>query len=255
MRHTEPAEKRAIRAAFDAAADSYDAVADVQRQVASALSRYLPDNLNGLFLDAGCGTGHGTRLLGAGFPEARIIGLDAALGMCRTGTQGQVVCADIEALPLPPGSLALYWSSLAWQWTRPMETAAEAFRTLAPEGVLRVATLGPGTMHELHSSFGKADSFSHVRSFHTPEYHAEALQQAGFREIRLCRETLRGYFTDLPCLLRSIRRLGAHVITDRRRGLLGRQAWSSLNNAYETFRTKEGLPVSHDVIYLIAQKD
>jgi len=255
MRHTEQDEKRAIRLAFDAAVDSYDAVADIQRQVASALFRHLPERLDGLFLDAGCGTGHGTRLLEAGFSQAQIIGLDAALGMCRTGTRGSVICADIEALPLRTGSLALYWSSLAWQWTRPLEAATEAFRTLAPDGVLRVATLGPGTMHELRSSFGKADSFSHVRSFDTPEYHAEALQQAGFREIRLYRENLCGFFPDLPCLLRSIRRLGAHVITERRRGLFGRQAWSSLSTAYETFRTEEGLPVSHDVIYLIAQKE
>jgi malonyl-CoA O-methyltransferase len=55
--------------------------------------------------------------------------------------------------------------------------------------------------------------------------------------------------------MRSIRQLGAHVIAGRRQGLLGRQAWARLSAAYEEFRTPGGLPVSHDVIYLSAQKE
>jgi malonyl-CoA O-methyltransferase len=247
--------KSAIRQAFGAAAASYDAVADVQGRIVAKLINHCPQNLQGRILDAGCGTGNGARLLAAHNPQACILGLDAALGMCRTIDAFGVACGDIETLPIRPATLAMYWSSLAWQWTSPALAAAEAFRTLQPGGQLRVATLGPQTMSELRQVFKEVDGFPHVREFDSAADCESALHAAGFTQIRLQAGKECGYFADLATLMRSIRQLGAHVIAGRRQGLLGRQAWARLSAAYEEYRTPGGLPVSHDVIYLSAQKE
>lgn len=247
--------KRAIRQAFGEAAQSYDAVAAVQTRVVRQLIGLCPAAIQGQVLDAGCGTGSGLRALAARYPEARFLGLDAALGMCRSVATPGILCGDIEALPLRTESLALYWSSLAWQWTTPRLAAAEAFRTLQSGGELRVATLGPQTMFELREVFAGIDAHQHVRSFDQPESCAAALQLAGFTSVRIGTARECGYYSDLASLMRSIRRLGAHVLDRRRQTLMGRQTWARLSAAYERYRTAEGLPVSHDVIYLSARKD
>lgn len=254
MKPVDP-DKRAIRHAFGKAAASYDSVAAVQARIVTQLLEYCPPTAAGTILDAGCGTGRGAEGLAALYPGSTILGLDAALGMCQAMHSAKVMCADIEALPLRADSLNLYWSSLAWQWTEPRIAARESFRVLRQGGEFRVATLGPRTMFELREVFGGIDDHPHVRSFDPPEYCEEALQLAGFTDIRVAGSCECGYFPDLATLMRSIRRLGAHVLDKRRPTLMGRQAWMQLSAAYENFRTCEGLPVSHDVIYLCARKE
>lgn len=247
--------KRAIRQAFGEAAPSYDAVAAVQARIVQHLIGLCPAAIQGCALDAGCGTGNGLRVLARRYPDADLLGLDAALGMCQGLSFPGITCGDIEALPLRAESLALYWSSLAWQWTSPSLAAAEAFRTLQAGGELRVATLGPQTMFELREAFASVDTHQHVRQFDTQASCEVALRKAGFANI--CISTARecGHYADLASLMRSIRRLGAHVLDSRRQTLMGRQTWTRLCAVYEMFRTAEGLPVSHDVIYLSARKD
>lgn len=254
MKPSEP-DKRAIRHAFGMAAASYDSVAAVQARIVTQLLTYCPSTVAGTILDAGCGTGRGTEGLSTLYPENPVLGLDAALGMCQTMRGAKVLCADIEALPLRSDSLALYWSSLAWQWTDLRIAARESFRVLQQGGELRVATLGPRTMYELREVFAGVDDHPHVRSFDPAEYCEEALRLAGFTDVRVTSACERGFFPDLAILMRSIRRLGAHVLDKRRPTLMGRQAWMQLSAAYENFRTCEGLPVSHDVIYLCARKE
>ena len=55
-----PAPKRAVRAAFDKAADNYDAVASVQRAACDRLLQLAVrnDHQPARILDAGCGTGY-----------------------------------------------------------------------------------------------------------------------------------------------------------------------------------------------------
>ena len=247
------AEKQAIRAAFGKAAAAYDAFAEVQRRIARQLLIQTPPALS--ILDAGCGTGFGVQLLRAAQADASILALDSALPMCARLASPAVVCGDIEALPLADGCLDLYWSSLAWQWTRPELAAAEAARVLAQGGHLRVASLGPGTLSELRKAFSALDTYNHVRAFHTLEHHAGALQAAGFSDVRITRCLEQTHAPDLRSILRDIRSLGAHQLDGARRpGMIGRQSWQKLQTAYEAFRTREGLPVSYDVFYLSATK-
>lgn len=245
------AEKKRIRDAFSAAAQTYDGVAAVQRRIARRLASHVPPSP--AILDAGAGTGFLAACLRERLPEAVILHLDAALGMCRQGRQ-PVVCADLEALPLAPDCIDLYCSSLAWQWTRPAQAAQEAFRVLRPGGTLRVATLGPDTLQELRSAFRAVDDAPHVRSFDTPHIHQQALERAGFGQIRIERHLEQTHSEGLRQILHELRALGAHSLAQRRPGMLGRQAWLKLQATYETFRQPDGLPASYDVLILEAIK-
>lgn len=247
------AEKQAVRAAFSRAAPHYDGVAEVQRRIARHLLSLTPSAQR--ILDAGCGTGFGARLLREAQPAAQIHALDAAHAMCVHSGEALAACGDIEALPLANASLDLYWSSLAWQWTRPTLAAAEAARVLSPGGCLCVASLGAGTLHELRQAFAGVDAYPHVRQFHDAATHVAALHAAGFQEISLTQACEQVFANDLRGLLRDIRSLGAHELGQTRRpGLLSRQAWLRLQAAYETYRNEAGLPVTYDVIYLYARK-
>src|SRR3989338_10130350 len=79
-------DKRAMRRAFNRAAADYDAAAVLQREVCMRMLERLdyiklqPAHI----LDAGSGTGWGTRQLAEKYPATRIISLDIAIGMLQT---------------------------------------------------------------------------------------------------------------------------------------------------------------------------
>ncbi|KAF7599648.1 MAG: malonyl-[acyl-carrier protein] O-methyltransferase BioC [Candidatus Dactylopiibacterium carminicum] len=241
-----------IRAAFSAAAESYDQAARVQRRIIAQLAGLTPHSCRGLLLDAGSGTGQAASVLRSHHPEARLLPLDAAIGMChRTGG----ICGDIEALPLSDGSVALYWSSLAWQWTDASRALQEAARVLAPGGLLQVATLGPDTLWELRQAFRGIDGHTHVRNFTLADELQQAATAAGFIDIQVKCETECTHTPDLAGLLRELRAIGAHSLdAPRRRGLLSRSAWLAFQAAYEPHRESAGLRASYDVIYLLARR-
>lgn len=249
-------ERLAVRHAFDGAAASYDAAATVQRAVAGRLLQHAMHDLRraraGWILDAGCGTGQGMRALQAAGTRP-VIALDFAPGMLRRCPPGPAVCADIEALPLPAGSVSLYWSSLAWQWTDPVRAMAEAARVLMPGAALHVATLGPETLCELRDAFAGLDDARHVRDFPDPDRYPHWLEAAGLGSIRVQRERFRAWEPDVLGVLRGLRKVGAHHVGTRsRRGLLGRGSWRALESRYEAWRTEHGLPATYDAIFLSA---
>lgn len=255
-----PDQRRRIRNAFDHAATTYDAHAALQRQIAedlalAAAQAHAP--LTGVILDAGCGTGFGARLLARLFPKNPLINVDLAPAMAATtrAHSPDVLCADLEALPLPPASINLYWSSLAWQWCDARRAAKEAARVLAPGGSAVIATLGPHTLTELRQSFAQLDNSPHVRQFDGPEKLYSALIQAGFRSVRIERQARTSFSPDLASLMRGIRAIGARTLDQkRRRGLMGKHSWAQLTAHYESFRQRQGLPARYDVLCLYAQR-
>ena len=248
-------DKQAIRAAFGRAAGQYDRVAEVQRRIARSLLERTPTLSAANILDAGCGTGFGAGLLRQQCIGSTVFTLDAAYAMCQQSATPLVICGDIETLPVADASLDLYWSSLAWQWTQAARAIAEAARVLKPGGLLRIATLGPATLHELRKAFASVDAHPHVRGFQCAQLHADLLAAQGFHAIQVEQRIERTFAPDLSTVLRDIRSLGAHELGHTRRpGLLGRQAWLRLQAAYESFREADGLPASYDVITLCATR-
>jgi len=250
--------KRAIRESFDCAAAGYDSVAGLQRQVCELLVAATPTlpapTLATTILDAGCGTGYGLRLLAARWPAARLVAADFACGMLKN-TEGERICADIEALPLPANTFDLYWSSLSIQWCDTQRAIAEAARVIRPGGVLAVSSLGTGTLTELNNAFAGVDQHRHVLEFAPDKAMAEACAAAGLRNVRLTTRSIRHFHPDLKALLRTLKSLGANQVgTNRRPGLLGRRVWQGVEARYESLREADGLPATYEVILCTASK-
>jgi len=247
-----------VRKAFDKAADAYDAVATVQRSASDHLLAMVSTQTlqPRRIVDAGCGTGYAITGLQQRFPDADLIALDFAPAMLRRHPPGLAwpLCADLERLPLADASIDAIWSSYALQWCHPRKALPELARSLRPGGQLWIATLGPGTLHELRDAFRLVDSHEHVLPFQPPEVVEDAAEDAGLRILACERDTLQAWAPDLRGLLSDIKTLGAHHTGAARRTPLGKTAWHKLVKAYEMHRTPAGLPASYDTFWLLAEK-
>ena len=95
-------------------------------------------------LDAGCGTGQGAQLLQAAYPATQLLRLDFAPAMLACAAPGAPLCADLEALPLAPACIDLYWSSMAVQWCDLGRVLQEAARVLAHPRARHLRRARPG---------------------------------------------------------------------------------------------------------------
>jgi malonyl-CoA O-methyltransferase len=269
--------KQAVRHSFQRAADHYDEAAFLQHEVA----RRLDDHLDGvkiepvLILDAGCGTGFGSRLLRTRYPKADVVGLDLADAMLHQAAarlRGSVweklrarlmpnvphffsVCADIEHLPLARNSFDMAWSSLVLQWVSDglpglQATFKEIHRVLKPGGLFIFASFGPDTLKELRAASAGIDGHQHVNRFIDMHDVGDALVHAGFSNPVMEMEQITLTYADLSALMRDLKAIGAHTVLEgRRAGLMGKSAWQRLVQNYEMFRQNAQLPATYEVVY------
>ncbi len=255
-------EKARVRRSFDLAASSYDAHARLQRIVREEMLsrlewlRLSPE----VVVDLGCGTGGALRALRKRFARARLLGLDISRGMLEEARRHQpwlrkpdLICADMERLPLRDASVDLLFSSLTLQWSNePEQVFQEARRVLRPGGVFLFATLGPDTLHELRDAWRAADpGHIHVNLFYDMHDLGDALVRAGLRDPVMDVERIRLDYPDVQSVMRSLKGIGAHNGTlGRARGLTGKGRLERVRAAYEVHRNAEGmLPVSYEVIH------
>lgn len=251
--------KDRVRASFERAAPTYDSAAAIQRAICDDLLTALPETLPDAVarvLDAGCGTGYALPLLQARYPAAQLIALDLSGAMlghvvtpcCRIG-------GDLEHLPLSDASVDLYWSSLTVQWCDLPRVLAEAARVLHPGGHLALATLGPSTFHELRDAFAGVDAYRHTLGFHAADDVEGMAAAAGFATVNRRNDPKIENHVDFKGLLRAVKAAGANQVGDgRRTGLMSRSAFQRAEAAYERRRTPAGLPLTYDVITLLARK-
>jgi malonyl-CoA O-methyltransferase len=261
--------KNDVRRSFDAAANTYDDNAFLQREVADRLFERL-DYIKapqGHMLDLGCGTGYTTNLLQKRYPEAAITALDLApamLAATRTALPKRgilqslfskqpavsLLCADAESLPLADASLDFVLSSLTLQWCNPQIATREVARVLHNNGLFMFTTLGPDTLKELRAAFRAVDDSAHVNEFVDMHDIGDMLVEAGFADPVMDQEIITLTYSDLKSMLRELKGIGAHnVMPDRPAGLMGRERWQKMVNAYERFRTDGRLPATYEVIY------
>jgi malonyl-CoA O-methyltransferase len=261
-------DKRQVRNSFERAAASYDQAAVLQREVGGRmLSRldyikHTPD----VILDAGSGTGYGTRQLRLRYPGARMLAVDIASAMhfqarpsvswwkqllAVRGNQTSYVCGDIEQIPLKDSCAGLVWSNLTLQWCNDINrTLAEVHRVLQAGGLFMFSTFGPDTLKELRQAFRSADHYSHINRFTDMHDIGDMLVHNGFATPVMDMEYIVLTYDDVTSVMRDLKAIGAHNVTQgRRRGLTGKISWQKGINQYETLRIEGKLPATFEVIY------
>jgi len=154
--------KQRIRQRFSRAAETYDAHAEVQRELALRLLRELPDGRGperiGEILEIGCGTGRFTALLAERYPKARIRAIDFAEGMAylaRKRLEGKdhvsVLCEDGERfLATCSDTFDLICANSTLQWFDDLGAALEQIgHLLSGKGCFVGVLFGPRTFTEL----------------------------------------------------------------------------------------------------------
>ena len=261
--------KRAVRQSFGRSASTYDEHAFLQREICGRLFERLdyiklePQHI----LDIGSGTGDATHRLRECYRDATITALDIApvmLAVAReksgkpslfkrllgSAPRQRFVCADAEALPFAGETFELALSNLAMQWCDPERIASEAVRVLKPNGLFMFTTFGPDTLKELRAAFKSIDDSPHVNTF--PDMHdiGDILVHAGFADPVMDQEIVTLTYPDLMPLLRELKGIGAHnVLPGRATGLMGKDRWRHMVDAYESYRKDGRLPATYEVVY------
>lgn len=258
-------DKRAVRAAFEHSAAHYDDVAVLQREVAERLLERLdlfklqPHTI----LDIGCGTGHCTSALASHYPKARVIAMDLAHAMVKHTRQRfsyfqrkwrghGFACADAERLPFADNSFEMILSNLTLQWCGNLEGLFSEFRrVLKPGGVVLFSTLGPDTLKELRAAWAAVDGHVHVNQFTDMHDIGDAMVRARLADPVMDMEMITITYLEGMTLMRDLKVLGAHNVNEGRNpGLTGRARINAVLDAYEKFRTTDGLlPASYEVLY------
>jgi malonyl-CoA O-methyltransferase len=248
-----------VRRSFDRAAGTFDAAAVLHTQVREELLQRLQLTALAprLVLDAGAGTGHGSRALKRRYPKAIVVALDSSLQMLRAAGRQQPwlrrferVCADAELLPLGDASVDLIVSNLMLHWCNPDSVFAEFRRVLAPRGLLSFSAFGPDTLRELRSAWGRVDSHSHVHQFIDMHDLGDALVRSGFAAPVLDVERFTLRYLNVRRVAADLKATGAHNATvGRSRGLTGPRKFAAMQAAYEDFRQDGRLPATYEVVF------
>jgi malonyl-CoA O-methyltransferase len=252
-------DRRFARRSFERASKGYDACAVLQSQVRALLLSRLDFTALAprLILDVGAGTGHASRALKKRYPGARVIAVDFALGMLRISAAQRAwlrpferVCADACALPFASASVDLILSNFLAHWCELPALFREFRRVLAPRGLLSFTSLGPDSLQELRGAWARVDPATRVHRFEDMHDVGDELVRSGFAAPVLDVERYTLQFADLPALLSDLRGAGARNATvGRPKGLTGKNKFSALAGAYETYRHQGRLPATFEVIY------
>jgi malonyl-CoA O-methyltransferase len=252
-------ERNRVRRSFDRAAASYDAAAVLHAEVRQSLLERL--QLTALkpraVLDAGAGTGHGSRALKRRYPRALVIAMDSSRGMLHAAARQQPwlrsfarVCADAEHLPLKDGSVDLIVSNLMLQWCDPDAVFAEFRRVLAPQGLLSFSAFGPDTLRELRAAWAQVDSHRHVHHFIDMHDLGDALVRSGFASPVLDVDRVTLKYLDVRAVAADLKATGAgNAARDRPKGLTTPRKFAKLVAAYEKFRADGRLPATYEVVF------
>ena len=250
-------DKQRVARSFSRAAQSYDGAAQLQRDVGERLCGLLPAAPYKLAADIGCGTGFVTQEIAK--KSAQTLGVDIAPGMLQAAREAVVapivfVQADMGNLPLASGSADVLVCNLAVQWSEDVaHTFREWRRVLAAQGSLVFSSFLPGTLCELESSWQAVDDAVHVNRFASAELIAAALREAGFVHVSIQTERRVCFYENVRALVRALKAIGAHNMNaGQTQGLTGKNRWQQFVSRYEKYRQTMGLPVTYEVIYVVA---
>ena len=228
-------------------------------------------------LDAGCGAGRDLLPLQQRYPQAQLLGIDAALPMLRAASAATGVtrsalqnlfarligsdrlaspgallgCADFAQLPLSARSIDLLWSNLALHWhPQPHAVLAEWARVLRTDGLLMFSCFGPDTFAELREAFDACGLRARVLPFVDLHDYGDMLQAAGMADPVMDMEKITITYHDPAALLADVRAFGGNPLSDRPRGLQPPKSWRRVLQALDQRRTDEGrIRLTIEVVY------
>jgi len=253
-----------IRNSFSNAAESYDSVAVLQKEVANRLIERLDfikvDASN--LLDIGSGTGYCSELLCKKFSNLPIYALDIAHGMVKFArdkksffkklrSQTKYVCGDVENLPIRSDSIDLAVSSLTLQWCFNLDLAFEEVRrVIKSDGLFIFATLGPDTLKELRHCWAQVDDSPHVSAFIDMHDIGDALHRAGFSAPVMDVETITLTYSSVKDIMLDLKRLGSrNALSGRARGLTGKKKMQDVMTSYESYKKDGFFPATYEIVY------
>lgn len=252
-------DKSRVAQNFGAAAASYDQHAALQRDIAAELRLQWPQlPETAAVIDLGCGTGYDSEWLSQ---QHQLHAVDIAQGMldataARCQQSVQTHCMDVLQLSQLPVTAEALWSSCMLQWATDMHAAAEAIAaTLAPGGQVVAGLFTAGSLTELTQAWEAVDDLPHTVSLPDIESTRQAFESAGFElrwEKRLHTQV---HFENLAAVRGHLRGLGAtNALQQRAKGLMSRQKLQRLNNALESFRQPQGIPMTWNAWLFKAEK-
>ncbi len=250
-----------VQAAFNAAANNYDAFSLLQRTITDRLVesfdqiKIKPTSI----LDLGAGTGYGSRKLKQQFKKAHIYQIDISGEMLKKSRKQSPVlfskthflCADANQIPLPENRFDLVFSSLMLQWCNDLDAVfAEIKRVLRPGGIFLFSSFGPDSLKELRESWRQVDDQVHVNAFVDMHDIGDSLIRSGLDAPVLNIEYIVLIYDECKQLMRELKNIGAQNINKgRRKTLTGKQRLGKVFKHYETFRQNNKLPATYEVIY------
>ena len=252
-------DKKRVRSAFERAADSYDAAAVLQREIADRMLTRLDlvKTVPNRILDVGSGTGYCAIQLQKRYRRAHLLEIDIAQAMLARARESagwfsrrHFICGDAEALPVAGDAVDLLISNLTLQWCNPDAAFREFARVLHPGGLLMFTSFGPDTLRELRAAWRTVDDYPHVHTFIDMHDLGDALVRAGFSDPVMDVEHFTLTYPDVMQVLRDLKSIGAHNAEKRRiAGLTGKQRFAQFKAAYERLRREGLIPATYEVVY------
>lgn len=262
MSHHSIIDKVKVKQSFSHAANHYDEIAVLQKNVGLDLLSRFDVGYSKSLLDLGCGTGFLTQELIKKGGAQEIIAVDLALSMLKVArgkreqlASVQYICADAADLPLANNSINIIISNLALQWCQDLAQVFSGFnQVLKQGGALMFSTFGPATLQELKSSWQKVDDYEHVNSFYTVEELNVFLQQSGFTHIDIATKQYELKYPTVLALMRELKGIGAHnVLSGRKRKLTSKGEMQRMIDKYESYRLNGLIPATYDIIFVSAK--
>lgn len=243
-------DKQKVAKHFSRAAESYDAAAVVQHDMAQRLLSLLPENFDALhILEIGCGTGLFTKLLAQRFTTAHFTINDLCPTMCDIATQAitnhtTCMAGDAEQIDFH-GTYGLITSAAAIQWFSNLpDFLSRIEASLANDGIILFSTFGSDNLKELRHTTGKG----------LPYFSSEVLHEIFERyytDVSVVEERHTLMFDSPIEVLRHMQQTGANGLTGTHFSL------RRFSEQYQALYTAENGSVSltYHPIYIIARKN
>ena len=252
--------RRDVRRRFDKAAAAFEGADFVHRRAAAGLlERLAPMTLTvERALDAGSGTGAGSRALASTWRKSRIVSLDLSLGMLRKARASRSrfariseLQADATQLPLADGSVDLVFANMLLPWTiDPGGFFEEVRRVLRKEGLFAFSTLGPDSLRELREAWAEVDADEHVNPFADMHDIGDLVTRSGLRDPVLDVDWLTVTYRSSTALFNDLTAAGARNCLQRRRpALTGKRRFARMRAALDRRFGDAGLPLRLELVF------